>query len=128
MKRQQIWVWAVLTPIVLFWAFALVIVDRGDDGVLESDLLRRSVYPALSRVSGPYTDAKFRARGARPVKEKIVIVEIDDRSIDELPLGRWPWHRDPIAVLAMSILDQGAKAVGLDIVFPNEDKIGKSNV
>ncbi len=122
MKRQQLWVWGILAPVVLFWAFALVIVDRGDDGILESDLLRRSVYPALSRLSGPYTDAKFRARGPRSVKEKIVIVEIDDRSIDELPLGRWPWHRDAAAVLVMSVLDHGAKAVGLDIVFANEDK------
>ncbi|MSP62254.1 MAG: CHASE2 domain-containing protein [Myxococcales bacterium] len=62
---------------------------------------------------------KFRLRGARPVANKIVIVEIDDLAIEKL--GRWPWHRDRMAELIEKILGAGAKAVGLDVVFPDPD-------
>ena len=54
------------------------------------------------------------------MKQKIVIVEIDDRAVNEL--ARWPWHRDAIAVLVLQAVDAGAKVVGLDIVFPEPDQ------
>lgn len=107
-------------PLVVLWTFAFLICDLGDDGTLGNDFLRSSVYPSLRRLENTYTDLKFRARGAEPVKQKIVIVEIDDRAVAEL--ARWPWHRDAIAVLVLQAMDAGAKVVGLDIVFPEPDQ------
>lgn len=107
-------------PLIVLWTVAFLICDCGDEGRLESHFLRESVYPSLRRLEATYTDLKFRARGAKPVKNKIVIVEIDDRAVSEL--ARWPWHRDAIAFLVLQAMDAGAKVVGLDIVFPEPDQ------
>jgi len=104
---------------VLLWTFALYVAEHGDDGTLESKTLRRHVYPKLRGLAGTHTDIKFKARGSRPTKEKIVILEIDDRAVERV--GRWPWHRDAIALLALTVFQHGAKAVGIDIVFPEDD-------
>jgi len=60
-----------------------------------------------------FYDAFFRARGVRPPSEKIVIVGIDDRSLQSL--GRWPLDR----ILYARLLDgmSQASAVGLDLIF-----------
>ncbi|MCX6626848.1 MAG: CHASE2 domain-containing protein, partial [Candidatus Solibacter sp.] len=50
---------------------------------------------------------------------RVVIVEIDEKSLTQF--GRWPWPRDIVAQLTRSILDHGAAAVVLDMMFPQED-------
>jgi len=62
----------------------------------------------------------------RPADPDILIVAIDDASIDTL--GRWPWRRAIHAALLDRL--QGARAVGLDLIFaesdtvnPNDDRI-----
>ncbi len=107
-------------PLIVLWTVAFLICDCGDNGKLGSHFLRTSLYPSLRRLEVTYTDLKFRARGPEPVKNKIVIVEIDDRAVTEF--ARWPWHRDAIAVLVLQAVDAGAKVVGLDIIFPEPDQ------
>lgn len=62
----------------------------------------------------------------RNADPEILIVAIDDASIDTL--GRWPWRRAIHAALLDRL--QGARAVGLDLIFaegdtvnPNDDQI-----
>ncbi len=119
MEKYKRRIWLFQIPLVLLWTLALLIADCGDDGTLESGFLRRDIYPSVRGLSSSYTDLKFKARGPRPVRNKIVIVEIDDRAISMV--GRWPWHRDAVALLIMAALENGARAVGLDIVFPEDD-------
>lgn len=53
--------------------------------------------------------------------ERIVIVDIDDKSLKEL--GRWPWHRDVLAQLLKELADrQHAAAIGFDVVFAEPEK------
>jgi len=110
----------VQLPLIVLWTALFLVADCGDRGTLENDVLRSSVYPTLRRLEGVYSDFKFRTRGARPVQNKIVVVEINDRAVADF--GRWPWHRDAIAVLVLSAAEAGAKVVGLDIVFPEPDQ------
>ncbi len=105
--------------LVVLWTLAFFVTERGADGVLASRTLRTRVYPTLRRMAGTYTDLKFRARGPRPPQQKIVIVEVDDRAVSEL--GRWPWHRDAVAAILQQAFDDGAKVVGLDMAFPEDD-------
>lgn len=51
--------------------------------------------------------------GGKIPLDSILIVAIDDKSLQEL--GRWPWDRDKFAE-AVDILS-GAKAVGIDVAF-----------
>ncbi len=65
-------------------------------------------------------DLRFLHRGRMETSGKIVLVSIDEKSIDEL--GRWPWPRGRMAEL-LDILVQGeAKVVGFDIVWAEPDE------
>lgn len=53
-----------------------------------------------------------------PATDDIVIIEIDERSIQKL--GRWPWPRDLHAELLQTL--KQSKAVFFDVIFSDEDK------
>ena len=64
-------------------------------------------------------DASMRLQ-YRPPHPDIVVVAIDEQSI--AAIGRWPWRRALHAELLNQIGRHGAAAVGLDILFTEEDK------
>lgn len=56
----------------------------------------------------------------RPINQNIVIIKIDNESIQEI--GRWPWDRDIHADLINKLNDFQPKVIGLDIAFPEYSK------
>lgn len=120
MEKYKRRLWLFQAPLVLMWTLLFWTAEQGNAGILKPGLVFDKIYPTALRLSGLYTDLKFRTRGPRPVKEKIVIVEIDDEAVSS-SLGRWPWHRDVLAMLTLTVMQRGAKAVGLDIVFAEPD-------
>jgi adenylate cyclase len=65
-------------------------------------------------------DMRFKAiRGPVKHNEDIVIIAIDDRSVAEL--GRFPWSRDLFRKLIDFASKAGAKAVLLDVLFPEKE-------
>ncbi|MGH1378079.1 MAG: CHASE2 domain-containing protein [Alphaproteobacteria bacterium] len=50
---------------------------------------------------------------------KVVIVDIDEASLDYV--GQWPWPRNVMAELTKSLSDKGAKVIAFDGVFSEED-------
>jgi adenylate cyclase len=70
-------------------------------------------------------DVRFRTRGDVEPDKRVVIVAIDEKSINEL--GRWPWDRRVIAKLIENLNSYGAKTIAFDIIFsessnPESDK------
>ncbi len=65
-------------------------------------------------------DAKFKTRGVVRGNERVAIIAIDEKSLQEL--GRWPWPRWTMAKLVDRLRDAGAAAVGFDIVFAEPDQ------
>ena len=52
------------------------------------------------------------------VDDRIVILDIDERSLDPRALGRWPWSRDKQAALLQKLFDQyGVLIIAYDVVF-----------
>lgn len=77
--------------------------------------------PALLRaLDQQLVGAMFRWRGAEPPRHKIVIVDIDEASLARY--GQWPWPRDLVARLVTRIRQQGARVIGLDIMFIEPDR------
>jgi CHASE2 domain-containing sensor protein len=75
--------------------------------------------PLLARADlAVYDRLLTRAPRGRP-SGRIVLVEIDERSLAEA--GRWPWPRDRMARLLDRIRDLGAAAIGLDVLFSEPD-------
>ncbi len=77
--------------------------------LLAVDVLDNLIYDARLRLTMP---------GTRD--DRIVIVDIDERSLAEV--GRWPWGRDRMAVLVDKLASAGAKVIGLDIVMAEPDR------
>ena len=67
-------------------------------------------------------DLRMISRGGLKPGSETVIAAIDEKSVAEL--GRWPWPRTTIARLVDRLKADGAKAVGFDIVFSEEDSTG----
>ncbi|NIT03344.1 CHASE2 domain-containing protein, partial [Candidatus Saccharibacteria bacterium] len=73
----------------------------------------------LERFEAASYDLRFRAMGgsAEPRRD-IAIVAIDEKSIGEF--GRFPWPRERFAQMLDYVSASGAKAVLLDVFFPEE--------
>lgn len=81
-----------------------------------------SFIQGIDQIAG---DARFKARGKAFPGKEVVIVAIDEKSVNEL--GRWPWPRTTMAKLVKGLVP--AKVVGLDIVFSEpETKERDSNL
>lgn len=65
-------------------------------------------------------DFLFVIRGELPKNDKVVIVDIDEKSLNTY--GQWPWSRDLFSDLIYRLTDAGVGVVGLDIVFAEEDR------
>jgi adenylate cyclase len=59
-------------------------------------------------------DYRFLQRGVRPASPDVVIVAIDDASLERL--GRWPWSRAVVAQLVDRLVAADAAVIGFDIV------------
>jgi adenylate cyclase len=66
-------------------------------------------------------DARLRATMPRTLDERIVIVDIDEKSLGEI--GRWPWGRNKLAQLVDTLFEQQHIALlGFDVVFAEADQ------
>src|SRR5262245_37310564 len=50
----------------------------------------------------------------------VVIVDVDEPSLAEL--GQWPWPRSTLASLVSRLRQDGAAAIGFDVVFAEPDR------
>ncbi len=107
-----------LSAVHLVWTFlcvgAFLCLEAGSRLQIPPSI-QAFVVPTASRVSSFFRDLKFRYRGERAPTQPIVVVDIDDASLEQM--GRWPWRRDIIARLIERTFELGASTVGLDIVF-----------
>lgn len=59
-----------------------------------------------------------------PANDHIVILDIDDDSIERI--GRWPWPRSVVGDVIRKLSDAGARLVGVDIFYSEKQKVPKS--
>ncbi len=76
--------------------------------------------PFLNVIEQKAYDLHFRSRGPEKPGSEVVIVGIDEKSVDAL--GRWPWPRTRIAALIDRLGSYGAKVIAFDIVFAEPDE------
>ena len=75
----------------------------------------------LQRLDDIIYDARLRATNPKTLDERIVIVDIDERSLAEL--GRWPWSRNKLGQLVNVLFQQHQIALlGFDVVFAEPDE------
>jgi adenylate cyclase len=65
-------------------------------------------------------DTRIRLTMPQTVDDRLVILDIDEKSLAEL--GRWPWGRDRMALLVDKLFDQyGIGALGFDVFLAEAD-------
>lgn len=75
----------------------------------------------LERLDAIIYDARLRATMPRTLDDRIVIVDLDEKSLAEI--GHWPWGRNKVAQLVDELFDrQQVAIVGFDIVFAEADE------
>ncbi|MDT8990144.1 adenylate/guanylate cyclase domain-containing protein [Curvibacter sp. APW13] len=76
--------------------------------------------PVLQRLDDIIYDARLRATAPGTEDSRVVIVDIDERSLAEV--GRWPWGRHRLASLVDELFErQHIAALGFDVVFAEPD-------
>jgi len=65
-------------------------------------------------------DLRFKIHGKTTPHPDVVIVAIDDKSIEKI--GRWPWDRSKMASLFDTLHRMGAKLVFVDVIYSESSK------
>lgn len=74
----------------------------------------------LQRLDDIIYDGRLRATMPRTLDARVVIVDIDEKSLSET--GRWPWGRNRLAELVDELFDrQQVSLLGFDVVFAEPD-------
>lgn len=77
--------------------------------------------PALHKLDNYIYDARLRLTTLGGIDERIVILDIDEKSLAEV--GRWPWSRNKLAELTTRLFDDyNIKVLGFDVVFAEPDQ------
>src|SRR5258708_39619027 len=84
-------------------------------------LCRRSL---LGRLDDSTYDLLLRSARATPPAAGVVIVDVDERSLNTV--GQWPWRRDVVGRLISRLRDAGAAVIGLDVIFAEPDRYGQN--
>jgi len=79
---------------------------------------------ALERLDTAAYDILLRAIPTTSPDGRIVIIDVDERSLSSI--GQWPWRRDVVGRLIAAIRDQGAATIALDMMFPEPDREGSA--
>ena len=75
----------------------------------------------IQRLENFLYDARILLTMPGGIDERIVIIDIDEKSITEI--GRWPWSRDRVARLVNELFENyGIALLGFDVVFPEPDE------
>ncbi|HUR87962.1 MAG TPA: adenylate/guanylate cyclase domain-containing protein [Ramlibacter sp.] len=75
----------------------------------------------LQRLDDIIYDARLRATMPHTLDDRIVIVDIDEKSLTEI--GHWPWGRNKVAQLVDELFDrQQVAIVGFDVYFTEADE------
>ena len=79
----------------------------------------QEIFP-VKFIDNVFYDFFISSTGVEEQNDSIVIVDIDDTSLDVA--GQWPWPRYRVANLIERIATGSPASIGLDIIFPEPDR------
>ncbi|WP_457938315.1 CHASE2 domain-containing protein [Mesorhizobium sp. 10J20-29] len=80
----------------------------------------------LSTMRNQSFDLYQRLNPRPQVKQPVVVVDIDEKSL--AGVGQWPWPRSVVAKLVDRLTAMGAVAIGFDIVFAEPDRLSPDRI
>ena len=90
-------------------------------GLFALDTTGSSPLPLMDRFENISYDARMRATSQAKVDERIVIIDLDERSLTME--GHWPWSRAKMARLVDKLFNEyGILLLAMDVVFAERDE------
>ena len=80
----------------------------------------------MQNINHTLTDSAFLYRGEIEGDKRIMIVDVDEKSL--AALGQWPWSRDKVATILDNLTEAGVGIIGLDMVFAEKDRSSPTNI
>src|SRR5512132_3379203 len=77
------------------------------------------------RLDNAVYDQTLRWTGTKAPAGRVVIVDVDERSLSKY--GQWPWRRDVIGQLVARLRNDGASVIAMDVIFAEPDRAGPAN-
>lgn len=79
--------------------------------------------PVITRLDHLFYDFKVAQTPRNDHDESVVILDVDEKSLGNPNLGRWPWSRDKLAIIVEKLFDDyGIAVLGFDIVWAEPDE------
>ena len=97
----------------IFFVVSVLWLQLGAPDVINNFVLRLEYLVYDQRLA-------FLPKAEKPETNKIVIVDLDERSLQAE--GQYPWNRIKVGQLTEKLRDYGAIVVGFDITFPEPDR------
>lgn len=123
MKRLKKITSALVSPFVLGFIVTLIVIYISHDYYNSLHLWMspedNSTSQLVQLIHEKTIDYRLKDRGQVPGSERVAILAIDERSIEEE--GRWPWPRQKMAELVQKAIGSGAKSVSFDMIFSEKD-------
>ena len=84
-------------------------------------------FPHLhDKFDGNIRDQMFILRGEQPDTKQVVVIDIDEESLNQL--GQWPWSRNILSQVVTNLTNAGVGVIGFDIVFAEVDNSNPTRV
>lgn len=80
---------------------------------------KSTAFNMLNWVNQKGLDFQFWLRQERQVSDDIALITVDEKAVEQE--GRWPWPRIKIKRVIENLMRDGAKVIGFDIIFSEED-------
>ncbi|MEA3289412.1 MAG: adenylate/guanylate cyclase domain-containing protein [Campylobacterota bacterium] len=74
----------------------------------------------LESLDNSLRDYLFIIRGEVPNSNNVIVIDIDDKSLNEV--GQWPWSRDTVSDMLIQLTNAGIGLIAFDVVFAEEDR------
>jgi adenylate cyclase len=78
-----------------------------------------SIFKLIQQIHEKSIDFRLIDRGEQKGSDQIVILAVDEKSIEQE--GRWPWPRDKMANLIQRALSYGSKTIAFDMIWSEPD-------
>jgi adenylate cyclase len=82
--------------------------------------------PFFKKVDFFFYDQFMKYSVTREASDKITIIDIDEASLSAV--GQWPWPRYRLAQLVKAVSGMQPKAMGLDIILSEPDRVSLKNI
>jgi adenylate cyclase len=74
----------------------------------------------MENINNTLIDSAFKYRGEKEADKRIIIIDIDEKSLASL--GQWPWSRHKVAQILDNLTKADVGIIGLDMVFAEKDR------